>query len=146
VRVTIASLGVDMPVEPVGVEPDGLMELPPDVAIGGWYRYGSDPASATGTTVISAHVDSLRYGLGPFAKLKNLAIGESITVTTADGAARVYTVTSVQSVLKAQLPIDDVFDRAGAPRLALITCGGEFDSTARRYLDNVVVLATPVAP
>ena len=58
-RVVIPTLGVDVSVQPVGIQPDGLMELPPNVAIAGWYKYGSDPGSETGTTVISAHVDSL---------------------------------------------------------------------------------------
>ncbi len=144
-RVVIDSLGVDIPVEPVGIEPDGLMQLPPDVAIAGWYQYGSDPGSPTGTTVISAHVDSLQYGLGPFSQLKNVAAGATVTVTSADGSVQQYVVESVQSILKSQLPLDQVFDRDGAPRLALITCGGQFDYDALNYSDNVVVIATPVA-
>ena len=32
----------------------------------------------------------------------------------------------------------------GAPRLTLVTCGGEFDYENRRYLSNLVVTATPV--
>ena len=38
-----------------------------------------------------------------------------------------------------------VFDRTGPARLALITCGGEFDEDLRSYRDNVVVLASPAA-
>jgi len=30
------------------------------------------------------------------------------------------------------------------PRLALITCGGEFDGSTGHYVDNVVVVAVPV--
>jgi len=144
VRVQVGAVGVDVSVEPVGIETDGTMQLPPNVAIAGWYQYGSDPQSATGTTVISAHVDSLEYGLGPFSQLKNLTGGEIVTVTTADGATRDYAVESVQSILKSNLPIDDVFDRDGAPRLALITCGGQFDYDSLHYSDNIVVIAVPV--
>jgi hypothetical protein len=142
-RVQIAAAGVDVTVVPVGVEVDGLMELPPDVSIAGWYRFGSDPGSDTGTTVISAHVDSLEYGLGPFSQLKTLSAGTEILVTSADGSARAYLVESVQSILKAQLPLDQVFDREGAPRLVLITCGGQFNSEQLNYSDNVVVVAVP---
>lgn len=142
-RVQVAAAGIDVTVVPVGVEADGLMELPPDVSIAGWYRFGSDPGSETGTTVISAHVDSLEYGLGPFSQLKSLTNGTEIVVTSADGSARTYAVESVQSVLKAELPLDQVFDRDGAPRLVLITCGGQFNSTELNYSDNVVVVAVP---
>ena len=67
-------------------------------------------------------------------------------MTSSDGTSRDYAVESVQSILKTQLPLDQVFDRAGAPRLALITCGGQFDYEALNYSDNVVVIATPVSP
>jgi hypothetical protein len=143
-RVLIPSRGIEVAVQPVGVRPDGLMDLPPDVGVAGWYRYGPDPGSDAGTTVISAHVDSLEYGLGPFSQLKNLGAGELVTVTSADGTSRDYAVESVQSIVKAQLPLDQVFDRTGSPRLVLITCGGQFDYNARHYSNNVVVIATPL--
>ena len=56
-----------------------------------------------------------------------------------------YAIESVISVRKDELPLAEVFDRAGAPRLMLITCGGEFDYTASSYSDNIVVVAVPVA-
>lgn len=143
VRLQIGGAGIDVQVVPVGVQPDGYMELPPDVAVAGWYRYGSDPGSAAGTTVISAHVDSLEYGLGPFSQLGSLTAGAPITVTSSDGTTEVYAVESVQSILKSQLPLDQIFDREGAPRLILITCGGQFNSEQLNYSDNVVVVAVP---
>ncbi|NYF10460.1 hypothetical protein HDC94_001616 [Leifsonia sp. AK011] len=143
VRVQVEGVGIDVSVVPVGVQPDGYMELPPDVAIAGWYRFGSDPGSESGTTVISAHVDSLEYGLGPFSQLKTLGVGAPITVTSSDGTTTTYAVESVQSILKDQLPLDQVFDREGSPRLVLITCGGQFNSEQLNYSDNVVVVAVP---
>ncbi len=145
VRVQVATAGVDVSVEPVGVLSDGNMELPADPAVAGWYEYGSDPGSEAGTTVVAAHVDSLKYGLGPFSKLKNVPAGTIITVTTSDGAAHDYAVESVQSILKTELPIDQIFDRDSAPRLTLITCGGQFDSGTGHYTDNIVLTAVPVA-
>ena len=64
-----------MEVVPVGVEPGGFMELPPDPAIAGWYRFGPDPWSPDGNTVISAHIDAPEYPIGPFAALRDLAVG-----------------------------------------------------------------------
>ena len=144
VEVRVPSVEIGMPVVPVGVLPDGLMELPEQVSTAGWYRYGSDPLTGSGTTVISAHVDSAKYGLGPFARLKELTAGTEIVVTVEGGQQVRYAVESVTSFPKAQLPLAELFDRAGAPRLALITCGGQFDRSAFRYSDNVVVIAVPV--
>ncbi|MBW9110627.1 class F sortase [Microbacterium trichothecenolyticum] len=143
VRVVAAPIDVDMPVVPVGVETGGFMELPADPAIGGWYRFGADPAASDGNVVISAHVDSPEYPIGPFSRLRDLAVGEVVEVTDAAGDTRRYAVQSVTYYPKADLPVNDLFARSGARNLVLITCGGEFDSRTGRYADNVVAIATP---
>lgn len=143
VRIQVPSEEIDIPVGPVGVEDSGLMEIPYDIRTAGWYQFGPGPGSAAGSTVITAHVDSFEQGLGPFAYLKELSAGADIIVTTADGADYRYTVESVQDVDKKQLPLDQVFDRSGAPRLILITCGGRFDENVLNYSDNIVVVANP---
>ncbi|WP_194398084.1 class F sortase [Microbacterium atlanticum] len=144
VRVVAASVDVDVPVVPVGVETGGFMELPVDPAIAGWYRFGSDPASPDGNVVISAHVDAPAYPIGPFSRLRDLAAGEVVEVTDAAGAAHRYSVESVTYYPKADLPVSELFARAGTRDLVLITCGGAFDSTTGRYADNVVAIATPI--
>jgi len=144
VSVEVPSAGIVVSVTPVGVQPDGLMELPEDVKLAGWYRYGADPMSKTGTTVIAAHVDSIEYGLGPFVGLKGLAAGTEVVVTLSSGKRVRYAIESVTSVVKEELPLSQVFDRAGDPRLALITCGGQFNYSSGSYSDNILVIAVPV--
>lgn len=143
VRIQVPSQEIDIPVEPVGVEDNGLMEIPSDIFTAGWYEYGPNPGSKTGSTVITAHVDSFAQGLGPFAYLKQLTAGADVVVTNSDGVDFRYTVESVQNIKKTQLPLDQVFDRDGAPRLVLITCGGQFDKNVLSYSDNVIVIANP---
>ena len=140
-RVEIPAVGIDVRVVGVGVQPDGLMELPRDPKVAGWYRFGPDPADPTGSTVVAAHVDSLEYGLGPFSKLRDLRAGTEIIITTADGVRHRYTTDSVARALKDELPVAELFERSGPPRLVLITCGGQFDTGTRTYSDNVIVTA-----
>lgn len=144
VRVQVDSLGVDMPIEPVGLAENSAMALPANPAVAAWYQYGSGPGSSSGATVIAAHVDSLIYDLGPFAQLAYAPAGTEIVVSTADGGAHRYAVASIDTVEKTSVAWAGVFDRAGAPRLTLVTCGGEFDYAAKRYLSNVIVTAVPV--
>ena len=40
--------------------------------------------------------------------------------------------------------MDRWFDRTGAPRLVLVTCGGAFRRDIGHYTDNVVVTAEPL--
>ena len=143
VRVQIAAAGIDMEVVPVGVEPGGFMELPPNPAIAGWYRFGPDPWSPDGNTVISAHIDAPEYPIGPFAQLRDLSPDTEVTVVADDGSTAAYGVVSVTYYPKQELPTEDIFARAGTRALVLITCGGAFDSTTGRYADNVVVVADP---
>lgn len=142
-RLVVDGLPVDMPLEPVGVAEDGTMELVPDTDVAGWYRFGSGLDEPDGTIVIAAHVDSLTYGLGPFAELKKAQPGQTVRLTGPDGADRVFTVQTVETTQKTEVDLSSVFVRDGAPRLVLITCGGDFDYDTRHYLSNVVVTATP---
>lgn len=143
VRIRVAGLDIDMTIDAVGLADDGTMALPPNPAVAGWYRFGSGPGSTAGATVVAAHVDSLAYSLGPFARLADAPTGTEIVLDTADGGSHRYALASTESVQKQAVPWPAVFDRTGDPRLTLVTCGGEFDYTAKRYLSNVLVTAVP---
>ena len=141
VRLSIPALGVDSPVVPVGLEPDGTMEIP-GVSEAGWFEPGSRPGAPFGSAVIAAHVD---YGgaAGVFFDLRTLEVGSEVTVTDDAGEPLTYVVTERFQVDKQELPIDELFRPGGAPTLTLITCGGAFDTGERSYQDNIVVRAVP---
>ncbi len=145
VDVRIDAIGIDVPIIPVGVEGDGFMQLPPDPAVAGWYRYGPTPASGAGNTVIAAHIDSPSYGIGPFASLRDVPAGAEVTVSSEDGSTTRYATESVTYYVKAELPTEQLFARDGTPTLVLITCGGEFDASIGHYRDNVVLVARKVS-
>lgn len=144
IRLQIPSVAIDIQIDPVGVQDDGFMQIPETITVAGWYRYGASPSSDTGSTVITAHVDDFIQGVGPFAALKDMPVDAEIIVTTEDGVEHRYVLESVQSVEKEQVPLDQVFDRAGAPRIVLLTCGGQFDENVRQYSDNVIAIANPL--
>lgn len=142
-RLVIESIGVDMPVDEVGVEQNGQMQLPVDPAVAGWYRYGPDAAATAGHVVLAAHVDAIGYPIGPLANLRDVAVGSPVAVTAADGSTRTWVVESLTSYEKTALPTDQLFAREGDPALVIITCGGPFDSATGHYRDNVVAIAKP---
>jgi hypothetical protein len=69
--------------------------------------------------------------------------GRRIAVTDAAGQVTRWRVVTRRLVVKQQLPLRELFTRAGPPRLVLLTCGGPFDARLRSYLDNLVVVAVP---
>jgi sortase (surface protein transpeptidase) len=143
VRLAVPALGVDAPVEPVGVRDDGQMALPGDVDRLGWYRFGPVPG-AEGSAVLAGHVDDVTQGLGALAPLRDAEPGAEVLVTDAVGTATRWRVLSREVVEKQALPLDRIFARSGPPRLVLATCGGPFLSDVGGYRDNVVVVAEPV--
>ena len=144
VRLAVPDVGIDMAVDPVGVRDDGEMQIPEDADRAGWYQFGPAPADPAGATVVAAHVDSVQTGIGQFAKLRDVGVGAGLTMTTADGTAYEYRVVTVEKVPKDGAPVDQWFDRSGAPRLVLVTCGGTFRRDIGHYTDNVVVTAEPL--
>lgn len=143
-RFSAGPVGIDLPVRPYGVGEDGLMLLPETVHEVAWYAFSARPGDGTGTTVLAAHVDTVADGLGPFAELRELEEGDELSVTDAEGRVRRYSVTAVEKVAKAEVPLDRVFRRDGAAELKVITCGGSFDASDG-YSANVIVSARPLA-
>ena len=142
-RLRIPAIGVDARVVPVGLEPDGSMEVPAAADVG-WYQLGVRPGAPEGSAVLAAHVD---YGgrRGAFYDLRSLQVGSEVEVTGPDGVALRYVVNERLQVDKDQLPTEELFRSGGPPTLTLITCGGSFDRSVRHYEDNIVVRAVPVA-
>ncbi len=142
VAIELPGRGVGAPVVPTATGPDGALAVPDRPSTIGWWSPGALAGAASGTTVLVGHVDSAASGLGVFAVLRDVAVGERVQLRGADGRLLSYRVTGRRQAGKAALPAD-LFAPGGPPRLALVTCGGRFDRAARHYTDNVVVYAVP---
>ncbi len=132
----------DFPVRAVGLEENGELEVPDETEIG-WYQYGAT-AGRPGATVLAAHV-SWNDTTGPFFRLGTKEPGDRLIVTLDDGTVREYEVTERTMYDKDQLPRERIWRNTGPETLVLITCGGDFNPEIRRYRQNIVVYAVPVA-
>jgi hypothetical protein len=141
----IEQLGVSADVVPVGVLPDGGMEIPDDVRVLGWYEAAQGRVSPgdAGTAVIAGHRDSRAQGAGALHDIATLRRGDTIDVVHIDGTVSRWRVDGTMTTRRDALPSEVLFRRGGEPRLALVTCGGEFDRTTRSYSHNTIVLASP---
>lgn len=139
-----ASPGIDAAVVPAGVDPTTrALEVPANPTTVVWWAAGAEPGATRGTVVLAAHVD-YDGRAGVFFHLNLIGIGDVVTVTDGAGEAHRYRVVTRRHVAKAALADVDVFRADGPNRLALITCGGGFDSATHSYLDNLIVLAEPI--
>lgn len=125
---------------------DGELRVPTDVRHVGWWdgsAYAGDPF---GSTVIAGHVDSATEGLGFFARLLRLGVGEELAVR-GDGHQARYRVIAVRSVVKQALATDSqAFAQDGPHHLVLITCTGRYRRERGGYESNLVVVAAPTGP
>lgn len=142
VRVQIASIGADGPVQAVGVDDSGGLAIPGDAGALVWWRFGPSPGEP-GSAVIAGHLD-WKGRRGVFNRLADVAPGDPVMVTYAGGSTRAFVVDTVELVDKPAAAVNGTFARDGAPLLRLVTCGGEFDRASHHYRSNVVVTAHPV--
>jgi LPXTG-site transpeptidase (sortase) family protein len=136
---SIPALGIEQSLIGLGVADDGTAEVPVDFDDVGWFTPGGRPG-ARGPTVVMGHVDSTA-GPAVFYELRDLAPGDTVDLTVADGSVATYTVTGTEQVAKDTFPTAAVFGATADDVLRLITCTGSFDSGARSYTDNLVVTA-----
>lgn len=135
----IPEIGVEAPVDPVGVDKENALEVPTDTARVGWWSGGAQPGE-TGPAVLLGHVDSYK-GPAVFFKLANLKPGDVVEVDRADGSPARYMIDHLESHPKTKFPTLSVYGATAGPTLRLITCFGKFDEVARSYKNNLIVYA-----
>ncbi len=140
-RLRITAIGVDTPLEDLGLDGNGALKPPADFGKAGWYAGGNKPGD-NGPAVIAGHVDT-KNGPAIFFRLRELKPGDKVEVARAERWIT-FKVLAVRRYPKNQFPTDEVYAPTPNPQLRLITCGGTFDHTRRSYVDNVVVYAVIV--
>jgi hypothetical protein len=137
--------GASAPIEPASTV-DGVLAVPERVAKVGWWDGGAEIGDPFGSVVIAGHIDSANQGLGFFARLPALRVGETVQTRGPAGQKAAFRVYRIEVVGKAALATTGAaFDQQGDARLVLITCAGHFDRAHGGYDSNLVVLAQPVA-
>jgi hypothetical protein len=138
-RISIPAIAASAPVDPLGLNADGTLQVPADFGRAGYYT-GRPPPGATGPAIIVAHLDS-KSGPAVFARLRDLRPGDEVTVTRADGSDVTFVVDRLESHPKNAFPSAAVYDPTPGATLRLITCGGSFDRRVGHYRDNLIAFA-----
>ena len=113
------------------------VEVPLDPRLVGWFRRGSQPGEV-GTALFFGH----RARNGAFWHVPDMKRGTPIRVIGLNGVVTNWKVTALQTIAKDHLP-QTLFQIDGPPKLALVTCGGDFDYRIHHYRDNVIAWAEP---
>ena len=138
-RLQIPSIGVDAPLVTLGVDPDGMMQVPNNGNDVGWYTFSAAPGTP-GNAVLSGHLDTATSPVAVFTRLKELKQGDALDVVE-DGKKIDYTVFWTKSWPDDTAPLALILGNAPSPTLTLITCAGAFNRASRNYSDRLVVRA-----
>ena len=139
-RLVIARIGVDAPIERVGLDQFGAMASPSSLDAVGWFNQGPAPGEA-GDAVIAGHFGLPREP-AVFRNLRLLRLGDAIQVIWPDGREVDFRVATSETVPASAHPTG-VFAPTGPARLSLITCGGTWIQGQATYTDRLIVTAVP---
>ena len=125
-RIGIPSIGVDASVLTMGLDANNYPEVPNAGDEVAWYNFSAPPGRSS-NAVFSGHVDWYYWGMpveGVFYHLRELQIGDQITLDLEDGSQLRYSVTGNVATAYDDPNVVDVMDPTSKDVLTLITCGG----------------------
>jgi sortase (surface protein transpeptidase) len=140
VQISIPAIGVNARVIRLGLNPDRTIEVPTNLADTGWFEPGPEPGEQ-GSAVIVGHLESLA-GPGVFDRLRELRVGQTITIRLEDGSTVRYVADSMIRVPKSHFPTNRVYAQTKQPTLRLITCAGKMNAATGYHPDNYIVFAS----
>jgi sortase (surface protein transpeptidase) len=143
VRLLIPVIGVNAPIEVVGVTPNGDLAVPernPWVDVG-WYGSGPHPGER-GSAVIDGHLDRPGGDPAVFWHLRDLHSGDEVMVVDANGKTLRFHVTGTAFYSPRDAPIQGIFGNETGTYLNLITCAGDWIPSQHQTALRLVVYAS----
>jgi Sortase domain len=138
IKLTLPAVDITSNIERVGAD-NQVLQIPSKLGVVGWWQDGVGVGAGRGTVVLVAHVDSPTGGAGPFAQAENLKPGDAMTVTDYADQQHQYQLASVTTYKKETLPYDRIFSQTGPERVAMVLCGGDYDSETGVWDSNVLL-------
>jgi LPXTG-site transpeptidase (sortase) family protein len=140
VTLAIPSLNVNAPVERVGLDAQGNMDVPQNPYNTAWYEPGPRPGQR-GNAVVAGHINYRGIGDVVFARMSEMKAGDQIIVTGDNGVRHRFVVTSVEIFFTNEAPLERIFGAASTANLNLISCVGDFDPASASYDRRIVVFS-----
>ncbi len=139
-RLIIPSLGINAPLEDVGLTSNGDLATPQQSPWddAGWYQNGPLPGQQ-GSAVIDGHLDRPGGYPAVFWNLHDLYTGERVIVLDALGNTWHFRVLRLASYPPQAAPLQAIFGATGGRYLNLITCAGAWLPTQHQTNLRLVV-------
>ncbi len=127
---------------PLGLDLNGALETPKDWSVIGWYSESAKPGEQ-GNIIIDGHYDDSRGRPAAFWQLKNVKVGDKVSVKDTFGKVYNYKVTDTFFISINDPKRLEIFDSPtdGTAIMTLITCGGVWIPGKSTYAERLVVKA-----
>jgi sortase (surface protein transpeptidase) len=147
-RLIVEAIGIDAPVVALGVDENGIPQVPYDPYEVAWYNWSSLPGHGS-NAVFAGHFDWTINGqpvIGVFYSLSDLTPGDIIEVKLEDGTDYKYSVIGNLAIPDGDPQIMELMGATPTDMVTLITCGGVWtpdpsDPLGGRYDHRQVVRA-----
>lgn len=141
VYLSIPSLYVAGPIQPVGQDKFGRMATIPNPSVIGWYAYGPSPGHS-GNAILAGHRD-WNGKLGVFWDIQNIKPNATVSIKYSNGTESLFRVVSSHTYEASKVPAV-VMSQSGPTRTTLITCAGDFVPNQGGYQSRAVVILSKV--
>jgi len=148
-RLAIPRLYIDAPVITMGLDGEGNPQVPDRPDQVAWYNFAAAPGQRS-NAVLSGHVDwqtqSRQPIPGVFYRLRELELGDKMTIALEDGTKLEYRVTGNVATAYEDPNISKAMSPTSKEVITLITCGGTWVKSGREpfggsYSHRVLVRA-----
>jgi LPXTG-site transpeptidase (sortase) family protein len=140
VRLIIPAIGVNAPIEPVGLVAGDYLGVPTQNQWDGvgWYKDGPYPGDR-GSAVIDGHLDRPGGLPAVFWYLHNLHTGDMVMVVDSTGKTLHFRVFDMESYSPQNAPTNKIFNDTSGSYLNLITCAGQWIPSQHQTTLRLVV-------
>ncbi|MDP2641878.1 MAG: class F sortase [bacterium] len=138
-RLKIPGLGIDVPVEHVGLTPEGTMGVPKGPTNVAWLNLGSRPGEV-GSAVIAGHRGWKNNQEAVFDDLHKLRKGDDLYIETVAGRSIHFVVREIR-VYDSDSYAPEVFSSSDGAHLNLVTCTGIWDIFKKSSTERLVVFS-----
>jgi LPXTG-site transpeptidase (sortase) family protein len=133
-RLAVPRLYIDAPIVTMGLDGEGNPQVPDRPDQVAWYNFAAAPGQRS-NAVLSGHVDwQTRSGApipGVFYRLRELELGDKLTIALEDGTKLDYRVTGNVATAYEDPNISKAMSRTSKEVVTLITCGGSWIRSGR---------------
>jgi LPXTG-site transpeptidase (sortase) family protein len=138
VRLKIPKIGVDAPIDQMGLTSEGDMDTPKIPGNAGWFSQGPRPGEV-GSSVIDGHFGWKNNLPAVFDNLHLLKAGDTLSVVDEEGAATTFTVRELRTFGRDGDATEVFRSNDGKAHLNLITCQGSWNERQKSYSTRLVV-------